>query len=103
MYALLSQRPVRKHRSRHTRSALAGSRVSFHRRERVDSLGVSGVGLASRSGAAGDCWVRFSMTGPVPTERRYEGIEEDVTTTERERREGVREARDSSGRSCDGD
>ena len=73
LYALLSQRPVRKHSSRHTRSALVGSRVSFHRRERVDSLGVSGVGLASRSGAAGDCWADFSMTGPVPTERRYEG------------------------------
>lgn len=87
MYALLSQRPVRKHSIRHTRSALVGSRVSFHRRERVDSLGVSGVGLASRSGAAGDCWADFSMAGPVPTERRYGGIEGDVTTTERDERE----------------
>jgi len=27
------------------------------------------------------------MAGPVPTERRYEGIEGDVTTTERDERE----------------
>lgn len=55
LYALLSQRPVRKQSIRHTRSAWVGSRVCFHRRARVDSFGDSGVGLASRSGAAGDC------------------------------------------------